>query len=514
MRIMKQAMLAATSLAMISLTTIGGVTPALAGEAKAPSPFVQCDGKVGHVSGGERFMRLLLVTATAGLSEAGMASDNATLRLKGAAGVAACDSALASEGDGYRRAELALARAIHLDEDKKWAEAATAAHGIPAYLPAISIDRSLAQSTAAASSYLEAIELARAGRYAEAEAAAAKSVEASRFEVVGVQRAARLFGLDRTMTPAKAAAFASVAQMTPGESLTVARYYAEGGDYRAAASLIGNMARSFDQFLDPVKREPNASMLAKQALYTALAGDASAARTLLAAARKQADADAASGDSAKYPSNAAEADEYCGATDVALALAEKRSADARRLFAARERWALLPGGVTAAMVGAIAPTVPEAERSGLLSKGEAGLWTETRDGRVKMLGGEKEARLWSASGLLQVDARYAGVASAVWTGRTAKPKLLIKEKADDRYTILSAAPKIYGIPAGEALMLHAALVAQARGKSGFLVFPLRKTVDLMAVRFVDAPEVGLGSPLYIPASDVVTALAERFPVAE
>ena len=165
------------------------------------------------------------------------------------------------------------------------------------------------------------------------------------------------------------------------------------------------------------------------------------------------------------------------------------------------------------MVGAIAPTVPQGERSGLLAKGEEGVWIDARDGRVKLLGGDSDARLWSASGLLQVAARYTGGASAVWTGRTAKPKMLDKEKTDSRFSILSSSPRLYGIPGGEALMLHAALIAQTRGKQGFIVVPVRKSSEVMAVRFVDSAEVGLASALFVSAADVVTVLGGHFPLA-
>ena len=119
--------------------------PALAAAApakdeKAPSVFLQCDGRTGHVSAGESFLRLALVTATAGLSEAGMASDDAGKRAKGAAGVAACDAAVARESDNFRRTQLALARSLHFAEDKKWVEAAAAARAAPATLDGKSTD--------------------------------------------------------------------------------------------------------------------------------------------------------------------------------------------------------------------------------------------------------------------------------------------------------------------------------------------------------------------------------------
>src|SRR5689334_9567041 len=122
----------AAALAIAGACTLA--SPALAADDNTPGVFLQCDGRTGHVSDGARLLRVLLVTATAGISEAGMAKDNVEKRAKGAAGVAACDQAMASEGDAYRRIQLALARSLHFGEDQKWAEAAAAAKVVPAQL--------------------------------------------------------------------------------------------------------------------------------------------------------------------------------------------------------------------------------------------------------------------------------------------------------------------------------------------------------------------------------------------
>jgi hypothetical protein len=460
-------------------------------------------------------MRLLLVTATAGISEGAMANDNVKARLAGNPGAKACETALESEKDAYRRVQLGLAKAIHLGEEKQWDAAVAAARAAPEMITQGSTDKALARTAKAASHYVEAVLLARAGRHAESEAAAIASIEASRFEVVGLQRALRLLGLDRTMSPAKAAAIAHVSRLVPIEAPLAARLHAEAGDYRGAAALLEGLETALDQFLAPDKRTENAAMLSKRAFYVALSGDASAARTLLTAARKEADEDAANGDAAKYPAAVAESDEYIGATEVALALAEQRMADARRLFAARERWALIPAGVTAALTGRIAATVPAAERTGLLAKGEDAVWADAREGRIKLMAGENDLRLWLSQAQLQVDARYAGATPAVWSVDK-KPKMLVKGKADARVDFLSSGLRVTGIPAGEALLLHAALIAQQRQKPGFIVFPLRGGTDMMGVRFVEPSELGAGSAMFVTANEVISGTSNRFvrPVAK
>lgn len=480
-----------------------------AAETKAPSAFIQCDGRTGHVSAGESVLRLMLVTATAGLSETAMAGDDSSKRVKGAAGAAACAQAIGSEGDNYRRVQLGLARAIHYGEDKNWAAAVEAARAAPGLI-ASQTDWALAKSARSTSHYVEAVMLARQGRYAEAEAAAISSIEAADYDVLALQRGVRLLVFDRTLSPRKTAALDRVGKAIPSELPLIIRITADAGDYAGAIAAIDTIDGVFDLFMKESEKEPSASFNAQAALFAAMAGDAATARTRLSAARAQATKDAASGDAVKYAVSAATTDEAIGATEVALALAEGRPADARRLLGARERWALIPQGVAATLVGRVAEATPPAERSALLAKGEQALWAEVRDARVKLID-EDDKRLWMNTASLTVDQRYAELSRVVWTAEK-KPKLLIKSKSPDaRAEYLSALGRGYGIPAGEALMLHAALIARARGKQGFVVLPLRKDPAMMGVRFVSAGEPKVPAAGMLKADEIITALGSRFP---
>lgn len=118
-------------------------------------------------------------------------------------------------------------------------------------------------------------------------------------------------------------------------------------------------------------------------------------------------------------------------------------------------------------------------------------------------------RVEAASPPLQVDDRYASAANAVWTGDR-KPKMLVKGKPDARVELLSSGVRVAGIPAGEAVLLHAALIARTRQKQGFIIFPLRTSTDIMGVRFVDRGELGAGSALFVPASEVIAGTSNRF----
>ncbi|MEO8141903.1 MAG: hypothetical protein ABI617_04520 [Sphingomicrobium sp.] len=78
MRFLKVLALASAGVVVVTSPTAAA---AQAKAGKQPSVFVQCDGRVGHVSAGEKLGRLLLVTATAGLSEAAMSGDKETARV-------------------------------------------------------------------------------------------------------------------------------------------------------------------------------------------------------------------------------------------------------------------------------------------------------------------------------------------------------------------------------------------------------------------------------------------------
>jgi hypothetical protein len=504
---MKTLVAAAATLAMAV-----GAVPAQAADkdgGKSSSIFLQCDGRTGHVGAGESFMRLLLVTATAGISEAGMASDDSGKRLKGAAGAAACAQAISSEGDNYRRVQLALARSIHFGEDKNWAAAVEAARAVPGVIAPESTDWALAKSAKATAKLAEATMLAQHGRYAEAEEALVGAAEVGELEVTNLQRALRMMGFDRTMTPRKKAVLERTFRVMPSEGLTIASHFAEAGDYSSAVATIDALTGVFNLFA----KEPGktASFESQAALFLALSGKVADSRARLAIARAEAASDAADGSAQKYAVAAAKADETIAATEVALALAEHRDADARRLFAARERWALIPQGVAATLAGRVAAVTPAAERSGLLAKGDEGLWAETRQARAKLLSEETaEKLLWALTNRLTVDRRYTELSGQVWSA-TKKPKLLLKGKPEDRIEILSIATRAYGAQAGEALLLHAALIARTRGKHGFVMVPVRERVDMMGVKFVSASEAGVPAGALVSADEVIAALGSRIP---
>ena len=487
--------------------------PALAAAApakdeKAPSVFLQCDGRTGHVSAGESFLRLALVTATAGLSEAGMASDNASKRAKGAAGVAACDAAVAKEGDNFRRTQLALARSLHFAEDKQWVEAAAAARAAPATLDGKSNDWALNRSAVSAARYLEALFLVRANKIAEAETAAWDAINGSPYNVMSALRAMRFVGLSRELTPAKRSALEAAQRVYADMGMLIADEYAAGGDYAAAMRSL----QSLDLNLKAVAKEPSdwALLQSTMATYAALGGDVARAKAEFAKADAALKLERGKGAAARNPTAFARSEEALAFAEASIAQAEGQSSKAAEMLAGRGSWVTVDPGLLAALVGKVAAAVPAAERKGVVAKGEAAIWTEARDARIAVLSDDKsDASLWTATRLLALDVNYQRMAGQVLTGSTAKPKWLMKPRADQKYDFLTTIGRFGGLEASEGLLYHAALIAKARGKEGFVVLPPRSRPDALGVRFLNAGEGGQPRETMVLADQVIAEYAPR-----
>lgn len=500
---------------MIKLRTgaaaLGLLLPAVSAPASAAavdkqgSTFIQCDGRTGHVSGGERFMRLLLVSATAGLSETGMNRDDASKRATGAAGVAVCDQAIASESDAYRRVQLGLARSLHLAEDKKWAEAATAARAAPPLTT--KADWGLEKSSTGTARFLEALFLIRAGQIAQGEAAAWDGVRVAGPDVITLQRMTRFMFLSRTISPEKRAALEVMRRYYPDSGMRVASVLAEGGDFAGAADAVRGVESSFNLFLKEPK--PVSAPHSLLATYAAMRGDVAGAKAELAIAKSALDKDREDGDSASEPTSFAAREDALAFADAAIAQAEGDSGQAAKLLAARGSWSTIPGGVVARLVGQVAPNVAEKDRAGVVAKGEDALWKETLDARLALLRKtDNDSKLWSATALLAQDVNYQRLAAQALTGSTAKPKWLVKPAKEPRnYDFISTAVAASGWEAGEGILYHAALIAKQRGKQGFVLLPKRDRIDWVALRFLNPGEYQVPAGSVILADDVIANLS-------
>jgi hypothetical protein len=494
-----------TGAAALALFATSALTasPALADD-KQPSAFIQCDGRTGHVSGGESFMRLLLVTATAGISEAGMSKDDASKRVKGAGGVTVCDQAIASEGDAYRRIQLGFAKSLHYAEDKRWLEAAAAARAAPSLTT--KADWGLTKSSTSSARFLEAAFLVRAGKVAEGEAVAWDGVRTAGMDAITLQRMGRFIGLSRTMSPEKRAALETMRRYYPDSSMRVANAFAEAGDYAAAADAVRGVEASFNAFLkEPMTASIPHSLLAT---YAAMSGDVPKAQAELAIAKAALEKDRAKGDAASDPAAFGSREDAEAFAEAAIAQAAGNSAEAAKLLSARGSWPTVPAGLVARLIGKVAPQIPEKDRTGVVAKGEDAIWKDAVAARLAVLDNtEKDSGLWSLTGTFAQDVNYQRLAGQALTGTTAKPKWLVKAKEPRNFDVITSGYSAMGWESGEGVLYHAALIAQQRGKQGFVLLPKRSTIDMIVVRFVNPGELGIPAGSMVMAGDVIGVLS-------
>ena len=144
----------------------------------------------------------------------------------------------------------------------------------------------------------------------------------------------------------------------------------------------------------------------------------------------------------------------------------------------------------------------------MLAKGEDQIWKEALDARLAVLGNsEKDSGLWNMTGLLEQDEGYQRLARSALSGG-GKSKWLVKPGKEPRdFDILVAGPEAAGWEAGEGILYHAALMAKARGKQGFVLLPKRDRINWVGLRFVDSGELGIPASSVVMADDVIAALS-------
>lgn len=501
------------TLALATAGAVLAVSPATAlaqaKPGKQASVFIQCDGRVGHVSAGEKLGRLLLVTATAGLSEAAMAGDKETGRVSGVAGAAACDAALQSESDGYRRAQLGLAKALHLGEAEQWDAAVVAARAVPSLIAAQSGDWSLTRSTETAAANIEAWALLRAGRLEQAETVQARAALRAGADAMALQRTAAYLRLTRTMSEPKRKAYLHLLRYAP-QFQTVALYgFADAGDYKSARTAI-RAIHALDTAMFK-KAPPQSEYEAMEASYAAMDGNAADARRLLDAARASFARDRSEGVFSN-PANASSVDEGLAFADAATAMAEGRTADARRLIGQRSLWGAVSPGMVTDLVTRLRADAPASERLGILASDPTASWNDFSVARAKVMGEEAQTkRLWSSLTELMVDKHYAPLAGQLATGTGPKPKWLMKPLKDVplKFEVVTVTGRFYGPAVNEPMMLHAAYIARARGKQGIALFPGRKSIELMGVKFVNPGDEGIAAESIIDANTLIAELEPR-----
>jgi hypothetical protein len=472
--------------------------------ARAASDYVQCDGQAKGMDFAEGLARFTVILGSLGLFGS-PEQDNTAERRFGTEGVDACTRAVEDgrgKGNDLRRSRLLLARAIHQIEAKNLDAALADARAFPAAGGEKAGDAGFQRSFALSALELEAAVLVRQGKGAEAEAAALKMAAASPYDLANLVRVT--FYLDKSLPlgPAKRAYFANVTRLMPELRLSWAEALRWQGEYGAAA----DEAAALMAMLEAKEAQPQ--LVALQAVDLYMAGRAAEADALAAKARADNDVRAASETTDAAKAAITRTDDLLAFAKVIAATKAGQMADARRMFGARERWLSVPVPMVADIAEKLRVGATPAELTGALARDPATLRAEALAGeRTRRTNDDALKALYRVIRPYLSPGSYASLAKPV--NETAKSKYM-PVKQDTLPGEPVSVTGEGGVAAGEALLLHSALIAKARGKAAFAIVPFRTNLATARVVFENPGSSKLPSSAYFAADAVVAALGPRF----
>lgn len=483
--------------------------------ASAPegSVYVRCDGFPPHRSAGELAARVLLIMATAGLAGPGERAD-INKRLTGADGVAACTAALAGETDEIRKAQLTLARAIHHIEAKDYQAALDDATAAPAAAGTKANDFGFQHSLMLSSLELQAYALVYLHRPADAQTTALKMAEIAPYDVITQGHAERFIGLTPELTPAKKTFFERASRITPNAGLYYAHAYEWIGDYASAAAYYRAALDRLDGFKnDKTPEVPQPSLTAGRAVALAMSGDLVQSNAIAADTRKVIDALMQNGQGARWQSVVVSAEEELDFQTIAADFAAGKVAQARAAFAARSRWTATPSAAVADLTERLRKGAPASALTGALARDPASIRSDSLSawaGALTSAADTDKNLLYSTIRPLASMDQYS-----YWNDDIHEvfhspffPSKTGKETYAGDFVFMKRAN---GIPTGEALLMHCALVARTRGLGGFVLNPYRPRLDTAVVRFGNSGDPGMPALAFIDAATVIAALSAQFP---
>lgn len=501
-----------------------GAKDAAHGQAKSDgSVYLRCDGMPAHISVGDAVGRALLLGFTLGIAGNPEIQD-ASKRLYGNDGVEACDLAIQDESDAMRKVQLMLARSIHQIEKGDYAAALEDARRAPALAGAQAEEIGFRHTLLVSALDIQAAILVRAGRMGEAEATAAQMADAAPYEVLAQVRAANYMQLTPELTPAKQAFLDRLVKIYPDLLPLRASAHEWAGKYLEAADDYGDIVETRAGFSPGSDAPPMPAALALRSVMLALAGQREASATLAANTAAMIRVLTATGKAGLMQSSIDAAEQALDFRAIVQDLADGHAGAARIKFAARSHWSVPSAPVVAELAARLREGASVAELTG-------GLATDPAKLREAALVANAGALTLAQNGvaLLYGLVRKPVPASSYrdWGGDAWNVKdavFLHKRAAGENYAgellapprpgiagAFFAPPHFITVATGEAFLLHAALLAQARGVKGFVLWPARKQIDVVLLRFGNPGEPGFPTSVTFDAGRVIADLSSVFP---
>ena len=484
-----------------------------ADQGKQPSHYVRCDGSPNNMSGAETAARLIALSLVVGLLAPPHEAADPSKRYTGAEGVAACDAALASETNEVRRAQLLLGRSIHHIEAKAYDAAIADAQEVRDMHGPTASTLGFRESLVVSACELQATALLRAGKLPEAEHAALVMVDESPWDLDNYVRALKFIGFTARMTPDRRAFLDQYTRLRPDGISERAALRDLAGDFAGSADDLTMLLNAFQSFAAPDHEMPKlpATRAALADKY-GLAGQMEKARALAAQARTELDAVAGGAEAIARSQEIERTGELLDFFAVIDKMASGNMDAARAAFAARSRWFAPGPSAVALLTERLRAGAKPEQLTGALAMTPESIRQKAIDARIAALtaGKTSDAALWRAVRSPISSSAYTSLARNTW--RTDKSKYMIKPKT----TPTGPGEAIIvtdgnGVPAGEALLLHAALIAQARGKTGYMFLPSRKRIDVAVIKFGNAGEEGFPADMTVDAAKVIAGLTSAIP---
>jgi hypothetical protein len=492
--------------------------PASPAPVKEGSLYVQCDGNPNNMAAGESVARLIGAVTLLGIFAPAPEQPDASKRKFGAAGVAACDGILngeKAEHNVVRRLPLILARALHRIEAKDY-QAAIADVGLARneakaanLVGNIYFDRSLGLSF----DLIESQALIRAGKIDEARAINARSGALSPHSYYPLLTVRPLYAFGGPpVLPAEEAALRNLSRISPGSVFDLASRLDEAGRFAESAAAL----RALDQFQATAYHDDNSDgvsllLSTNLAISYALANDWPNAEqfgqrsdTMLSSLRAN----------GKEVKNEALLVERMDLYAILRMTKEGKLVEARRQFAARSRWTAPTFGQVLAVNRLLRPGASSSELFGSLEKDADALVEQRRkEVTARLLELDKNNKTLFTYILPYSNVQaYERLSGQVW--KTKGSRIIAKEKRDKSDVYLLSIFDAGDTSPPDALLLHAALQAKARGVSG-LVFRLIPDEPRIAfVYFTNRNAPGIADEQYLDADAVIADLRRIIPSPE
>ncbi len=511
------------NIAGLAVALLLATTSLLSAQTKTPGPsaYLLCDGNPPHRSTGELLGRALLLSATLGLAGQGEVQD-VSKRAHGNEGVDACDAALLQETDPIRMVQLMLARSIHHLETGDNTAALEDARKAPTLAGHAADDIGFRHSLLVSSLDLQAAALVRAGDFPNAEAAALQMANTSPYDVIAQVRAIPYVQLTAELTPEKQAYLDRLVKIFPEALAFRAIVYQWAGRYLEAAADYASIVELRSGFSpDNNNPPPSPDVLALRSVMLALGGKLEESTALAADTSAMIRVLAATGKTALMQSSIDGADQALDFQAIIVDLSAGRASAARIKFAARTHWSVPATPAVAELAARLRQGASPAEIAGPLATDPAIMRT---NGLVANAGAITEANNAVASLYAAIRQPIDAGTYHAWTDdvwNTKSSIFLHKRAANENYVgELMVVPRTPGffkpphlitIAAGDALLMHCALMAEARGAKGFELFPGRKLLEAFLLRFGNPGEPGMPAAATFDAATVIADLSSEFP---